>query len=131
MEKKNPFWFQIKMNRNSIFVFMENRWIQKFFQNKYWIILVIFSIWMIFFDSNSIITHYELNQELEAITLEKEFLKQTIKKEKKEYQQLKKSSFMMEKLARERYFFKKDNEDLFIIETIKQKNDKSVFRIPY
>lgn len=110
---------------------MGSKFIQKIFQNKYWIILVIFSIWMIFFDSNSVITHYELNKELEAVNQEKEFLKETIKKEKKEHQQIKNSSFMMEKLARERYFFKKDNEDVFLIETTKQENEKSVFGLPY
>lgn len=100
---------------------MEMPIIQKIFDHKYWIIIFFFAIWMIFFDSNSLITHWELSQELYSISLEKEVLKAKINKEKREYNRLKKYPSEMEKLARERYFFKKPNEDVFIVETQKEK----------
>ncbi len=100
---------------------MGNEIIQKLLKNKYWVILIIFAVWMFLFDSNSVFTHYELNKELKAVNQEKEFLKETINKEKKEYNRLKKYPSEMERLAREKYFFKRENEDVFIIETQKEK----------
>jgi cell division protein DivIC len=100
---------------------MEMPIIQKIFDKKYWIIMFFFVVWMIFFDSNSMITHWELSKELHSIVQEKEVLKAKINKEKREYNRLKNYLSEMEKLARERYFFKKPNEDVFVIETQKEK----------
>jgi cell division protein FtsB len=97
--------------------------LQKTLQNKYWIILVFFCIWMFFFDTNSIITHLQLNEEFNDLEKEKKIIKESISREKKEYNMLKKHPSMVEKLARERYYFKKENEDVFIIETQKKKNE--------
>ena len=97
--------------------------LKKIFKNKYWIILVAFGIWMLFFDTNSIMTHIQLNKELSGLEEKKDLIKKTINKEKKEYEILKNHPSMVEKLARERYFFKKENEDVFLIETQKAKNE--------
>jgi len=36
----------------------------RFFKSTYSIIIILFIIWMIFFDSNSIIVHNELNHDI-------------------------------------------------------------------
>ena len=46
--------------------FRQNK-IVKFISNKYFIILFLFLIWMLFFDENSYLNHRELNQEIEKL----------------------------------------------------------------
>jgi len=67
----------------------------------YLAILFFFIIWMTFFDANSILTHHELNKEIE--------------KDKKELQSLY-TEEGKEKLGREIYYLKHDDEEVFIIE---------------
>ena len=42
----------------------------KFLKNSYVIIIIIFVIWMIFFDSNSILVHNELNNDINECHIE-------------------------------------------------------------
>ena len=81
----------------------------------YLAILFFFIIWMTFFDANSILTHHELNKEREKLNMQKQFLKREIEKDKKELQSLY-TEEGKEKLGREIYYLKHDDEEVFIIE---------------
>ena len=81
----------------------------------YLAILFFFIIWMTFFDANSILTHHELNKEREKLNKQKQFLKREIEKDKKELQSLY-TEEGKEKLGREIYYLKHDDEEVFIIE---------------
>lgn len=81
----------------------------------YLAILFFFIIWMTFFDANSILTHHELNKEREKLNKQKQFLKREIEKDKKELQSLC-TEEGKEKLGREIYYLKHDDEEVFIIE---------------
>ena len=81
----------------------------------YLAILFFFIIWMTFFDANSILTHNELNKEREKLNKQKQFLKREIEKDKKELQSLY-TEEGKEKLGREIYYLKHDDEEVFIIE---------------
>ncbi|GJH40947.1 hypothetical protein RCZ04_14970 [Capnocytophaga sp. HP1101] len=70
---------------------------------------------MSFFDANSILTHHELNKEREKLNKQKQFLKKEIEKDKKELQSLY-TEEGKEKLGREIYYLKHDDEEVFIIE---------------
>ena len=87
----------------------------KYFKNIFIIILVGFSIWMIFFDSNSLLIHNELNNEINALESEKDYYKKEIIKDKKAIKELK-SEEGLEKFAREEYYMKRENEDIYLIE---------------
>jgi len=87
----------------------------KFLSNKYVIVLLVFIIWMLFFDENSYLTHHELNKEKSKLENSIQYYKKEISKDKKVINQLKDSN-MLEKYGRETYFFKRDNEDVYIIE---------------
>ncbi|HEX9828359.1 MAG TPA: septum formation initiator family protein [Flavobacteriaceae bacterium] len=87
----------------------------KGFKNIFVIILVVFAIWMLFFDANSFLIHRELNKEMDALEAEKEYYKNEIEKDKKAIQELS-TDEGIEKLAREKYYMKKDNEEIYIIE---------------
>lgn len=94
--------------------------------NTYVIILLLFLIWMLFFDTNSFLIHKELNDDINALEENKEFYQSEIEKDKVFINKMK-DSFEMEKFAREKYYLKKENEDIFIIEhedSLKKKKDE-------
>ena len=87
----------------------------KFLKNSYVIIIIIFVIWMIFFDSNSILVHNELNNDINDLNNQKEYYKNEIERDNIELNQIKTDSGL-EKYARENLFMKRENEEIFIIE---------------
>lgn len=87
----------------------------KFLKSSYVIIIIIFVIWMIFFDSNSILVHNELNNDINDLNNQKEYYKNEIERDNIELNQIKTDSGL-EKYAREKLFMKRENEEIFIIE---------------
>ncbi|MFT4669400.1 MAG: cell division protein DivIC [Ulvibacter sp.] len=103
----------------------QKKWI-RFISNKYLLILILFLIWMFFFDTNSFFIHNELNHDINALEENKEFYKEEIKKDKVFIEKMKDSN-EVEKFAREKYYLKKENEEIFIIEhqdSIKNKKNE-------
>ena len=103
----------------------QKKWI-RFISNKYLLILILFFIWMFFFDTNSFFIHNELNHDINALEDNKEFYKEEIKNDKVFIEKMQDSD-EIEKFAREEYFLKKENEEIFIIEhqdSIKNKKDE-------
>ncbi len=98
----------------------------KFLKNKFLIIFIIFAIWMLFFDANSLLLHKDLNKEKEAKLDEIEHYKEEYKKDQKAIKELS-SEEGLEKFAREAYYMKRENEDIYIIEyqdSLKTKEDE-------
>lgn len=89
----------------------------KYILNKYVIVGVAFAVWMIFFDQNSYLLHRDLDEDIVELNEERSFLKSEIETEDSELKRLKKNPEEFEKLAREKYLMKRENEDIFIIET--------------
>ena len=87
----------------------------KYFKNIFIIIFTIYAIWMLFFDANSLIIHNELNNDISDLEDEKEFYLKEIEKDNKELEKLNNDEGL-EKFAREEYYMKRDNEDIYIIE---------------
>lgn len=82
---------------------------------KYVLFLTFFIIWMLFFDSYSMLQHQKLNTEIDKLENSKAYYKEEIKKDKQEIKSYQ-SSTQIEKFAREKYYMKRKNEDIFIIE---------------
>ena len=70
---------------------------------------------MIFFDSNSLIIHNELNNDINELDVQKSYYEKEIAKDNKELQLIQTDSGL-EKYAREKLFMKKENEEIFLIE---------------
>lgn len=70
---------------------------------------------MLFLDTNSWLIHRELDQEINELEDNKEFYSKEITKDQKNIKILKDST-ELEKFAREEYFMKRDNEEIYIIE---------------
>lgn len=86
----------------------------KFFTNRYVLVLLIFCVWMLFFDTNSWLNHQKLDKELSEIETNINYYKTEIEKDSAIIKRLKDST-EIEKFAREHYFMKRENEDVFII----------------
>jgi cell division protein FtsB len=90
------------------------RWF-KIISNKYVLLLLIFALWMIFLDSNSWFIHHELNQTIDELETNKEYYQKEIAKDKSTIEKLN-DSFEMESFARQQYYMKRADEDIFIIQ---------------
>ena len=87
----------------------------KFLSNKYIWVLLFFITWMIFLDNYSYFGHRILDKQIEDLKDNATYYNQEIKKDKENIKQLKNSE-QIEKYAREKYYMKKDSEDIYIIE---------------
>ena len=87
----------------------------KFLSNKYVWVLLFFVVWMLFLDNYSYFDHQVLNNEIEELEDNAEYYKEEIKKDKEHIKQLKNPA-EIEKYAREKYYMKKDSEDIYIVE---------------
>ncbi len=94
--------------------YKEKPWF-KFLSNKYVWVLLLFSIWMIFLDNYSYFGHRVLNKQIDELEDNKEYYKQEIRKDQENIKQLKNPD-QVEKYAREKYYMKKDSEDIYIVE---------------
>ena len=92
----------------------EKKWF-KILSNMYVLALTIFVIWMAFFDTNSLLIHLELRKEVKKLEQQKEFLQKEITNDKKILKKLN-TPEELEKFAREKYYMKKENEEIFLIE---------------
>lgn len=94
--------------------------------NLYVIILSVFLIWMVFFDTNSFLIQRELQNQIKILEAEKKYLKEEINKDRVILKQFS-SQENLEKFARETYLLKKKNEEVFLIEfqdSINQKENE-------
>lgn len=87
----------------------------KMIANRYIVVLLFFVIWMLFLDNYSYLEHRVLNHEIEEIEDNIDYYKAEIKKDSASIKQLKNND-RVEKFAREKYYMKRENEDIYIIE---------------
>jgi cell division protein FtsB len=92
---------------------MGNR-LPKALRNFYVITGLSFFVWMLFVDSNNLISRYRLSAKLRALENEKEYYIQKIKEVEQDKQELFGDRESLEKFAREKYLMKKENEDVFV-----------------
>jgi cell division protein FtsB len=94
--------------------FKDKPWF-KFLSNKYVWVLLFFSTWMIFLDNYSYFDHRVLDKQIKGLEDNATYYKEEIRKDQQKIKQLKNAA-QVEKYAREKYYMKKDNEDIYIIE---------------
>lgn len=84
-------------------------------KNKYVIASIAFVVWMLFFDRNDLSSQYQYRSQLKELQLEKEFYTKEIEKVQSDLEDLTSDPKKLQKFAREKYFMKKDNEDVYVI----------------
>jgi len=94
--------------------FFDNKYLKPF-KNIYLLVFIVFAVWMLFFDAHSLLFHNELNSDIEELEYQKEHYKSEIEKDNKAIKELS-TKEGIERAARENYYMKKPNEDIYIIE---------------
>jgi cell division protein DivIC len=89
--------------------------ILKILGNRYVLVLTFFGVWMFFLDNTSYMEHRILNNQLDELEDNKKYYQEEIKKDDENIKQLKNPD-QIEKYAREKYYMKRDSEDIYIIE---------------
>ena len=87
-----------------------------FFKNFYLMTGFCFLIWMMFLDSNDLISRFKMTTKVRSLENEKEFYIEKISEVEKDRQELMTNKELLEKFAREKYLMKKESEDIFIIQ---------------
>ena len=82
-------------------------------RNIYFIALAIFTMWMVFFDKHGLYENWGLSQKVQQMEADRDYYIEQIEQVKEDEKDLK---LNIEKYAREHYFMKKNNEDVFIFE---------------
>lgn len=81
-------------------------------RNRYFIVLVFFFAWLIFFDTHNMWTQYQLQTSLDKLKSDKIFYEEKIIEVREAAEDI---ALNKEKFAREKYYMKKKNEDVFVI----------------
>jgi len=85
-------------------------------KNKYILSILVFAVWMVFFDDRDVITtHFRYKRELSNLENSKEYYEARIAETRIELDKLQSDPVLLEKYAREKYRMKRDNEDLYIV----------------
>jgi len=86
------------------------------FKNFYWVTGLCFLVWMLFLDSNDLISRFKLGSKLRTLEKEKQYYQAKIKEVEEDRKELLTNKELLEKFAREKYLMKKEKEDIFIIQ---------------
>ncbi|MBL7817548.1 MAG: hypothetical protein JNL70_21260 [Saprospiraceae bacterium] len=85
------------------------------FRNRVFLILAIFIVWMLVFDKASVYTQYKLSRTVNRLQNDKIYYQNQIKEVEAQHQDMENNA---EKFARERYFMKTNDEDVFVIDKL-------------
>lgn len=95
-----------------------------YFTNKYIVILFFLTVWMLFFDRNNVFTLFSLRKKLNETYNDKKFYQKKIREYDSTLKYINEDKVFLENYAREKYYMKKDNEDIFIIVTPEEQEKK-------
>ena len=85
-------------------------------RHKYLITVLAFLVIIVFLDENSLIQRAQHRQEINDLTSEIAKYRKQYEEDTPRLKELTNSPEALEKIAREKYFMKKPNEDIFIFE---------------
>ena len=77
--------------------------------------VLVFLVWLLIFDNNSLIDRVKYLNTLHEMKDEKQYYLERIDEDSRRLNELKTDRDNLEKFAREQYFMKKENEDVFVI----------------
>ena len=83
--------------------------------NKYIISIIVFLVWISFFDRNDLFTQHERKQELKKLQTSALFYEKEIAQTRKNLTELNNDPAVLEKMARENFYLKRNGEEIFIV----------------
>jgi cell division protein FtsB len=87
----------------------------KFLGSRYTLVMLFFIVWMLFLDNQSYWDQRALNKQIDELEDNKTYYQQEIAKDEQSIKNLKNPG-QTERYAREKYYMKKDSEDIYIID---------------
>lgn len=90
--------------------------IPAFLKNKYFLTITGLLVWMFFFDRNDFPAQIERHKKLKELKTNTSYYETKIEAARTELEKRKTDPTAYERIAREKYYMKKDNEDLFLFE---------------
>ena len=95
---------------------MDNSRLLAVLRNKYLIVTVLFLLWIIFFDSNNLISWYRELSNLAQQNRQKQYYKEAIIKTDEKLKELSSNKDSLERFAREQFLFHEDGEDVYVLD---------------
>ena len=86
--------------------------------NRYWLAIAAFAVWIIFFDESNLFVQRQRTRELNELNKKIELYKGQFAQTSHEIKDLQNDPAILEKYAREKYFMKRDNEEVFVVDSI-------------
>lgn len=86
-----------------------------FLKNKYILAVLVFVVWISFFDRNDLLTQSDRKKELLKLETNQKYYEEQIASTKKELQELEHDPAVLERFARENFYLKRPEEQVFII----------------
>ncbi|RLD87256.1 MAG: hypothetical protein DRJ09_10600 [Bacteroidetes bacterium] len=91
------------------------KFFKRYIHNWFFYTGLLFVVWISFFDKNSMIEQSKLNVTLRDLDAREQFYQSELEKASSEIQAYENDTTLLEKFAREKYYMKKDNEEVFVI----------------
>ncbi|MEI6488700.1 MAG: septum formation initiator family protein [Bacteroidota bacterium] len=83
--------------------------------NKYLITSILLGVWIGFFDKNDVGTQLDFRKEVKRLEEERNYYANEIKSIASDLKELTTNPKTLEKFAREKYYMKRDNEEIFVL----------------
>jgi cell division protein FtsB len=84
-------------------------------KNKYFLTVIILAVWVLFFDKNDLKTQIDFKKQVKQLEEERNYYAKENAEVSRELKELTTNPKTIEKFAREKYYMKRDNEDIFVI----------------
>ena len=84
-------------------------------KNKYVLTILVFTIWILFFDQNNMVDRMEMSGDIRQLEADKGYYMEQIEKDSTRFHELTTDKDNLEKYAREQFLMKKKNEDVFVV----------------
>lgn len=98
--------------------------ITPYIRNKYAFALLVFLIWIVFFDDLSLIDRGAQMQKVRQLNNDKLYYQQKIEDDTRKLNELQGNDSSLEKFAREQYLMKKNDEDIYVFDDKKETPQK-------
>lgn len=87
--------------------------------NKYTVVVAAFLVFLIFFDDHNLIKKNKMKNEIEQLETELKDYRYKLADNREEIKRLRTDTAYLEKVAREKYYMKNENEDIFLFNEAK------------
>lgn len=84
--------------------------------NRYVLVLAVYFVWVFFFDANSLLNIYAARRRISNLEKKRAYYEQRIAEDEARLEELRTSRVSLEKFAREQYYMRAPQEDIYVVE---------------